>query len=237
MKDNSVLIDVSKLSNIAWYEILNGNSLKGVAIYGQVLDVRPNLSSYMNRGIGRLLISDFKGAEEDFRATERFNVTFRVMNVFIGTALYLQGKKDEAAASWDSEISANLDHRITNADGGGVRAPLLLWSLGKAIDNMYYLLRAQKELERLLPKNEDHWIRPLIEYILDERPESEVRESVKMYSEGFNLERRMLVVEYYMTRSSLLTGSRQSLRSSFAQSPQAAISDPEYHLVRQELGV
>lgn len=227
--------DIVSLSNTAWHDILTGNVSSGVAIYEKVLDARPTLGDYMNLGIGRLLLSDFLGAEMSFRETQQFNVTFRAMNVFVGTSLYLQGKKTDAAASWVAEMQANQEHKITNADAGGARAPLLLWSICQGTDSPDYLHEAEKELRRLLPGNEGHWIQPLMRYALQEMSEVEVKESIRMLSNGSNVGRRMLAAQYYMTRPMDIREAQPSLTDSFANSPRFSISDPEYHLVRYEL--
>lgn len=235
MKHKSLPSDLVDLSNRAWRSILSGDVSTGIDNYNELLSTKPNLGDYMNRGIGRLLMSDFEGAEEDFRLANDVNPSFRVMNLFVGVALCMQGKCERAAESWYEEIQANRTGRITNADEGGARAPLLLWSYAVKNGNAYYLDQSETEMHRLLPQNEGSWIQSIILYALEEIAETDVRDLVKMRSSGVNSRRRMLIAEYYLNLSSSPV-SKGSIAQRFYET-RASISDPEHHLMKYELSV
>jgi tetratricopeptide (TPR) repeat protein len=94
----------------------------------------------------------------------------------IGTAEWLDGRREEAAAIWQSAVRGILDRTIGYADSaGGVSQGLLLWFAGHELGRDALATEAEKFLaNRLKRKQSESWPGPLATLVLGRKSSDSV---------------------------------------------------------------
>jgi len=230
-------------NNAAWQAILEEKYDEALAIYSVMLQRRDGLAAHMNRGITRLLIGDYSGAEADFRSGRNHpdRLPARMINLKIGVALWLQNQPEAACADWANEILRTRSGDITHADEA--EAPALLWWASAHSELRHWRELAEEELSRQSARadTQSHrWPQMLVPFLLGAIGEERLLSGVEISTPrttfpNLNL-RRVAAARFYIGAVSLdkgdFNGYREqlSLAEQLTSTERTAIVDPEYYL-------
>ena len=114
-------------SDRAWQAMLDGHYEDALRMQDSFVQ-RNGARWLRSRGTTRLLLGDAAGAETDFRTFRDRPCPGKFPIPDVGTAIWLQGRHEEACEDWAYEISRRRSGVITHCDeAGGVEVPALLW--------------------------------------------------------------------------------------------------------------
>ncbi|MCC5648132.1 tetratricopeptide repeat protein [Nostoc sp. CHAB 5824] len=234
-------MDFTSKTNQAWDLTLEGEYPEAIKLYREILNEKKTLGELDNYGITLLCSGNFEEAESVFleaREDHRFRL---VVHPFLGTAIWLQGRQQEACEYWHRETERLFTREVTHYDETG-KVPTLLWWASCHQDLQQWQTVAEKALKRLWRTNrtrESIWPGTIVAYLLEKvnvhklfwnaldtkYPRAETRNKLKAHF-------------YYgamLLNQGDIKGYQEELMSIAALPKQDLITQPEYHLAMAEL--
>ncbi len=150
---------------------------------------------------------------------------------FLGVCYWLQGKRDEAVASWkEASIAPYADA------AGGVESRLLLFYASVKCADAALRKEAARELRQLCRRSRaDNWPGPVGRFVLGEVAEEQLL--TKVSPESPLRDKEMCQAAFYIGVVHLMNGNEQGFRESMALSANqdpVSLSKQEHYLAKAE---
>jgi hypothetical protein len=193
------------------------------------------------RGLTLLLLGELDAALTDFLEVRKPMGMVKRSVPLVGAALWLQGRREAACEDWASEIARRRSGDLTYGDSaGGAHAPALLWwaSAHPGLDRWRPL--AVDELRRRARAKtcrRSRWPGPLVPFLLGKSSAEGLLAAVPD-PHPFRARWRCQA-HFYLAAARLSAGDPAEYREHLARALSEgadAISEPEYHLARAEVG-
>jgi hypothetical protein len=229
--------------NRAWQATLDGHYDAAIELYRSILARRLTLGEMNNYGTTLLLAKRPKEAEAILRDIRHVPIRMftEVVNEYVGVALWLQNRYEEACQDWATEIERIRSKQVFYYDETG-HAPILLWWAsahsglekwrGVAVDALKLLWRTKRT-------RQSRWPGSIVAFLLG-KIDSEQLLQAAVETHYPRLEVRQKSKAHFYIGTSLLAqgdieGYRRELELSLSTPQKELILLREYHLARAEL--
>ncbi len=143
-------MDLQAEVNRGWQLIQDGNPVPAIKIYEQAVVQLPCLGFFNNYGIALLEAGLFERAEAAFRSVRNLPDPIGYCSINVGTAIWCQGRYNDACEDWLTELNRIMSSKIKNNDSSGLFIVCMLWWASQRLDQPELWTKLQPMVKKVL---------------------------------------------------------------------------------------